>query len=176
MQGSCQHWCTPFFWTPLTRIDLQIRNPSVAVLFCAGRIPANARGMRTVLRVGAGMDDSQSVELRDRAGMAVTVLTLQQCWIAPPRLAMTRAVAEIARVVGRVDRLVRRSSTSEGGSETHHRPGQQLIDIASAFARHGREVRGRRSLEIQIVRLISSSKRISDSIRTSRHVRFTLHV
>ena len=29
------------------------------------------------------MDNSQSVELRDRAGMAVTVLTLQQCWIAP---------------------------------------------------------------------------------------------
>jgi len=20
MQGSCQHWCTPFFWTPLRRI------------------------------------------------------------------------------------------------------------------------------------------------------------
>jgi hypothetical protein len=34
--------------------------------------------MQTALRVGAGVDDSQSVELRDRAGMAVTVLTLQQ--------------------------------------------------------------------------------------------------
>jgi hypothetical protein len=66
------------------------------------------------------MDDSQSVELRDRAGMAVTVLTLQQCWIAPPGLAMTLAAAEIAHVVGWGER-----------SETHHRSGQQLIDIAA---------------------------------------------
>ena len=71
------------------------------------------------------MDDSQSVELRDRAGMAVTVLTLQQFWIAPPALAMTRAAAEVAQFVGWVERPVRRSSTSEGGSETHHRPRQQ---------------------------------------------------
>jgi hypothetical protein len=66
------------------------------------------------------MDDSQSVELRDRTGMAVTVLTLQQFWIAPPGLAMTRAAAEIAHFVGWVER-----------SETHHRPGPQLIDIAA---------------------------------------------
>jgi len=46
--------------------------------------------MQTALRVGAGMDDSQSVELRDRGGMAMTVLTLQQFWIAPPGFAMTR--------------------------------------------------------------------------------------
>ena len=39
MQGSCQHWCTPFFWTLPTRIELQRRSPSVAVLFRAGRIP-----------------------------------------------------------------------------------------------------------------------------------------
>jgi hypothetical protein len=42
---------------------------------------------------------------------------------------MTPAAAEVAHFVGWVERLVRRSSTSEGGSETHHRPGQQLIDI-----------------------------------------------
>ena len=63
--------------------------------------------------------------------MAVTVLTLQQFWIALPELAMTRAAAEIAHFVGWIERLVRRSSTSEGGSETHHCPGQQLIDIAA---------------------------------------------
>ena len=34
--------------------------------------------MRTALRVTVGMDDSQSVELRDLGGMAVTVLTRQQ--------------------------------------------------------------------------------------------------
>jgi hypothetical protein len=44
---------------------------------------------------------------------------------------MTLAAAEVAHFVGWVERLVRRSSTSEGGSETHHRPGQQLIDIAA---------------------------------------------
>jgi hypothetical protein len=47
---------------------------------------------------------------------------------------MTLAASEIAAFVGWVDRLVRRSSTSEGGSETHHRPVPQLIDIASAFS------------------------------------------
>jgi hypothetical protein len=60
------------------------------------------------------MDDSQSVELRDHAGMAVTVLTLQQCWIALPWLAMMLVAAEIAHFVGWVER-----------SETHHRSGQQ---------------------------------------------------
>ena len=39
--------------------------------------------MRIALRVVAGVDDCKSVELRDRAGSAVTVLTLQQFWIAP---------------------------------------------------------------------------------------------
>jgi hypothetical protein len=34
--------------------------------------------MRTALRIAAGADDSQSVELRERAGMAMSVLTLQQ--------------------------------------------------------------------------------------------------
>jgi hypothetical protein len=114
-KGSCQHRCTPFFWTPLTRIDLKIRNPSVAVLFA--RDGHQQRwGMRTALRVGAGMDDSQSVVLRDRAGMAVTVLTLQQFWIAPPGLAMTRAAAEGAHFVGWVERRVHCGSTSEGGN------------------------------------------------------------
>ena len=112
-----------FFGRPLTRIDLKIRNPSVAVLFARDG-HQQCWGMRTALRVAAGVDDSQSVELRDRAGMAVIVLTLQQFWIALPEFAMTRAAAEIAHVVGWVERLVRSSSTSEGGSETHHRSGQ----------------------------------------------------
>ena len=71
--------------------------------------------MQTAARVAAGVDDSQSVELRDRAGMAVIVLTLQQFWIALHEFAMTRAAAEIAHFVGWIERLVRRSSTSEGG-------------------------------------------------------------
>src|SRR6188474_2447695 len=64
--------------------------------------------MRTALRVTAGMDDSQSVELRDRCGMAMTVSARQQCWIAPAGRAMT-SQAEIAHFVGWVER-----------SETHH--------------------------------------------------------
>ena len=66
-----------FFWTPLREIDLQRCNPSVAVLFSRDAYQQR-RGMQTVRRVGSGVDDSQSVELRDRGGMAVTVLTLQQ--------------------------------------------------------------------------------------------------
>jgi hypothetical protein len=121
--------------------------------------------------------------------MAVTVLTLQQCWIAPPGLAMTLAAAEIARVVGWVSDLSRRSSTSKGGSETHHRSGLQLIDIAALHPSYrsvtldsylgslGTAVKNEDvNSQIQIVRLISSLMRISDSIRTSRHVRFALHV
>ena len=52
------------------------------------------------------MDDSQSVELRDRGGMPMTVLTRQQCagWRA-----MMPAAAEVAHFVGWVER-----------SETHH--------------------------------------------------------
>src|SRR5438445_10721448 len=90
MQGSCQHWCTPFFWTPLREIDLQRCNPSVAVLFARDGYQ-QCRGMQTVRRVGSGVDDSQSVELRERAGMAVTVLTLQQSRLALPGLAVTLA-------------------------------------------------------------------------------------
>ena len=51
--------------------------------------------MRIALRVVAGVDDSQSVELRDRAGMVATVLTLQQFWIAVLGRATTSAAAEI---------------------------------------------------------------------------------
>jgi len=94
------------------------------------------------------MDDSQSVELRGRAGMAVTVLTLQQFWIAPPALAMTRAAAEVAQFVGWV----------------------------SLRSTHPTNRARSRSPQIQTVRLISSSKRISDSNQTSHHVRFALHV
>ena len=94
------------------------------------------------------MDDSQSVELRDRAGMAITVLTLQQCRVAPLGLTMTLAAEEIARFVGWVER-----------SETHHRSGQQLIDIAALHPSYK-----------------LSSTRISDSIRTSRHVGFAFRV
>jgi len=34
--------------------------------------------MQTAVSVAAGVGDSQNVELRERAGMAVTVLALQQ--------------------------------------------------------------------------------------------------
>src|SRR5438270_10868947 len=101
MQGSCQHWCTPFFWTPLREIDLQRCNPSVAVLFSRDAYQQR-RGMQTVRRVGSGVDDSQSVELRDRAGMATTVLTRQQFWLAPSGLAvMLRRQNRTLRRMGR---------------------------------------------------------------------------
>ena len=39
MQGSCQHWCTPFFWTPLG--ELPGKNALFrSRAFSAGRIPA----------------------------------------------------------------------------------------------------------------------------------------
>src|SRR2546425_9247415 len=114
--------------------------------------------MRTALRIGAGMDDSQSVELRDRAGMAVTVLTLQQC-------GMTRAAAEVAQFVGWVSLPPSLVELRRTGRSTHptNRP-------------HAKTCRRCVSCKIQTVRLISSSKRISDSNQTSRHVRFALHV
>jgi len=62
------------------------------------------------------MDDSQSVELRDRAGMTVTVLTLQQFWIAPPALAMTRTAAEVAHFVGWVVRRMGRAQRNPSPS------------------------------------------------------------
>jgi hypothetical protein len=36
--------------------------------------------MQTALKIAAGVDDSQSVVLRDHGGMTTTVLTRQQCW------------------------------------------------------------------------------------------------
>src|SRR5437899_95564 len=66
--------------------------------FCAGGYQQR-QGMQTAVRVGAGVDDSQSVELRDRAGMATTVLTLQQFRLALPGLAVTLA-GRIAHFVG----------------------------------------------------------------------------
>jgi hypothetical protein len=136
MQGSCQHWCTPFFWTlPYANCPAKMHS-SVAALFCAGRTPATP-GMRTALRVGAGMDDSQSVELRDHAGMAVTVLTLQQCWIALPGLAMMRAAAEIC-TLRRMGRAQRNPSPSRAailmGIAALH-PSYKLGSLAIRFAR-----------------------------------------
>src|SRR5207245_8315360 len=90
--------------------------------------------MRTVLRVGAGVDDSQRVELRDHTGMAVTVLTLQQCWIALPA---ARARDDARR--GR-NCTLRRMGGANGSREcapddrlreTHHRSGQQWMGIAA---------------------------------------------
>jgi hypothetical protein len=90
---------------------------------------------------------------------------------------MTRAAAEIAHFVGWVERLVCGRSTSEGGIEIRHRPGRRFFDIASAFSLAAVvKSEGGEALKFRIVRLISSSMRISDSIRTSRHVRFALHV
>ena len=136
------------------------------------------------------MDDSQSVELRDRAGMAVTVLTLQQCWIALPGLAMTRAAAEIAHFAGWVEPTGPAFGRPDDKlRETHHRSRQQLIDIAALHPSYepvtldcnlgsfGAAVKNEDvNPQIQIVRLISSSKRISDSNQTPRQVRFALHV
>ncbi len=136
------------------------------------------------------MDDSQSVELRGRAGMAVTVLTLQQCWIAPHGLAMMLAAAEIAHFVGWVEQTGPAFGRPDDKlRETHHRSGQQLIDIAALHPSYkpvtldcnlgsfGAAVKNEDvNPQIPIVRLISSSKRISDSNQTSHHVRFALHV
>ena len=73
--------------------------------------------------------------------------------------------------------------------ETHHRSRQQLIDIAALHPSYkpvtldcnlgsfGAAVKNEDvNPQIQIVRLISSSKRISDSNQTPRQVRFALHV
>jgi hypothetical protein len=49
------------------------------------------QGMQTALNLRAGVRDSQSVELRDDCGMAITVLTQQQFVLGR---AMTSAAAE----------------------------------------------------------------------------------
>src|SRR5215207_4416595 len=85
--------------------------------------------MRTALRVTVAMDDSQSVELRGRGGMAMTVSARQQCWIAPPGLAVT--FAEIAlRRMGRANGS-RECAPDDRLRETHHCLGPQLMGIAA---------------------------------------------
>src|SRR5215207_988858 len=68
--------------------------------------------MRTAPRVTVGMDDSQRVELRGRGGMAMTVLTRQQCWIAP---AMTSQAKIALRRMGRAKRNPSRSRAAIDG-------------------------------------------------------------
>jgi hypothetical protein len=71
-----------FFLDSLTQTALQERNHRSRA-FCAQwtlATPVNA----DALKVGTEVDDSQSVVLRDRGGMAATVLTLQQCWMVRP--------------------------------------------------------------------------------------------
>jgi len=92
---------------------------SVAVLFFARYGYLQRQGMQTALSLRAGVDDSQSVELRDRGGMAVTVLTLQQSWIAPPGFAIVRGDR-----AGQVHyHLLRRSP---GGAAAGGQPGGEI--------------------------------------------------
>jgi hypothetical protein len=121
MQSSCQHRCTPFFWTPFRRIARQKSKPSVAVLLCAARTPVtpvNANcGER---RGGRGRFAKRRTTGARRNGddclNAATVL------IAMPWPVMTLASRNrtLRRFVGWVER-----------SETHHRRRQPLMGIAS---------------------------------------------
>src|SRR5688572_27346446 len=80
--------------------------------------------MQTAPRVAAGADDSQSVELRDRTGMAMTVLTLQQCWLALPELAMT--LASTLRRMGGANGS-RECAPDDRLRDTHHSLRQPLM-------------------------------------------------
>jgi hypothetical protein len=157
-----------FFGRSLTRIARQNRNFSVATLFARDGTPATPVNENcTESRGGDGRFAKRRTTGPYRNGHdclnAATVL------IATTGRAVTLAAAEIACFVGWVER-----------SETHHCPGHQLMGIAAPHPSyksttlqigHTRRTR-MRTRQIQMVRLISSSTRISDSIRTSRHVRF----
>src|SRR6185312_14984193 len=59
MQSSCQYRCTPSFWTPLRKspAETQLLRDRAS---CTGR----REGMQTALKVGTGVNDSQSVVIR----------------------------------------------------------------------------------------------------------------
>lgn len=143
MQGSCQHRCTPFFGRPLREFDWQIRNLPQPCFFARDGYQQR-QGMQTAARVGVGVDDSQSVELRDRAGNG------HDCRNAATVQRSTYLTIGHTRRFGPLDR--------------------DLSSLGTAVKKQATKP------QIRIVRLISSSKRISDSNQTSRHVRFAFHV
>ena len=124
------------------------------------------------------MADSQSVELRDRAGMVGTVLTLQQFWIAPPGFAVTLAGRN--RTLRRMGRAQRNPSPSRAAMDGYRfrlrslsYGGQGAPSILQIG--HTRRARATKSQNLDCPTDFVS-KRISDSIRTSRDVRFAFHV
>ena len=83
MQGSCQHRWTPFFWTLPYANRLARTQHFPDLCFLAHDRHRHRRAMQSAFKkIAAGVEDSQSVVLRDRSGMATTVLTLQQMGIA----------------------------------------------------------------------------------------------
>ena len=145
MQALCQHRCPRFFGRSLRELTSKYATLPWPC-FLRGTDTGNASEMRTALRVTAGMDNSQSVELRDRCGMEMTISARQQCWIAPAGRAMT-SQAEIAHFVGWVER-----------SKTHHLAARMMGIAALTHPTSGHTRKARTAnAQIQIVRLLSCS-------------------
>jgi hypothetical protein len=157
MQSSCQHRCTPFFWTPFGRIARQKSKPSVAVLLCAARTPTtpvNANCGES--RGGRGRFAKRRTTGARRNGHdCLNVATVRSA-------ALGRAVtlASRNRTLRRMGRAKRNPSPSRAAIDGY-RCAPPILQIGHAP-----------NAQIQMVRSISASKRISGSIRTSRDVRF----
>jgi hypothetical protein len=164
------------FGRPLREFDLKKRNPSVAVLFCAGRIPAMPGNANCAQSSGGrGRFAKRRTTGPCRNGRnCLNAATVLECAARTRDDARRGRNCTLRRMRGAT--CLRSLDEREAEAKPITVPGRNRLTSLPPLARHGREERGRRSLKIQIVRLISSSTRISDSIRTSHHVRFALHV
>jgi hypothetical protein len=147
MQALCQHRCPPFFWTLPTRIDQQIRNPSVAVLFARDghrQTPVNANCIES--NGGHGRFAKRRTTGPWRNGdYCLRGATVPDC---------ARNVAGKNRTLRRMGRAQR--NPSPRGPHDGYRCAPPIL--------HAGRTR-RADAQVQIVRLITCSKRISDSIR-----------
>jgi hypothetical protein len=131
MQGSCQHRCPPFFWTPLTRIDLKNTQPFRSRAFCAGRIPATPGNANCAeSRGGRGRFAKRSTTGPCRNGRdCLNAATVLDC---AARARIRWRQQKFAHFAGWLVSALARGVKAE--AETHHHPGRQLIDIAFAFS------------------------------------------
>jgi hypothetical protein len=162
MQALCQHRCPPFFWTLPTRIDQQIRNPSVAVLFARGRTPArpvNANCTESNGRHGRFAKRRTTGPWRNGRD-CLNAATVLDCvgWRA-----MTSRAEIALRRMGRAQRNPSLSQAAVDG----YRCAPPILQSGSK--------RAGANAQIQIVRSLSCSThfRLNPDMR---HVRFAFHV
>jgi len=103
MQSSCQHPCTPFFWTPFRRIARQKSRPAAAVLLCAARTPATPVNANCGERSGGrGRFAKRRTTGARRNGR--DCLSAATVWSAPSGRALTLASRNRLRRMGRAKR------------------------------------------------------------------------